>query len=347
MKDREEKGVMSNIQVSCDRGNCTVRLILPEGFEYYKKALAEDGGVFEENIIEDTNVTPCPEGYSYIVKNQKSIKEYLSEEAPDFLELLHLLLQCIIELGNVCKKYNISPCAMIYDYSAVFVSDSMREVKFLYMPGAEHVQKIMQCTELIKIIFLHIYDEISVEDYQTINDLLESNPEIKLADLMKTVNRVDEIVALYLEERKKSAKDKFRGWLQNKAVFEHKQKNRERLKAVKGKKQTKGVVEIIGERNLSGIHIQKSIFKDSEKIIRIGRDRKWSDIVVNDLTASRRHAELSFSSNRGLKVRDLSLNGTNVNGTKLRGYEKMYRLDSDVKILITEECEVLVRYKNA
>jgi pSer/pThr/pTyr-binding forkhead associated (FHA) protein len=110
------------------------------------------------------------------------------------------------------------------------------------------------------------------------------------------------------------------------------------------RKATEPVVQISGEGLLNGVSVTRQFINDKNNIIRIGRDEGWSDIVVKDMIASRKHAELCFDSSGKMIVSDMSLNGTKVNGIRLNHCNREYSGKQDVRIMITEQCGVLVKF---
>ena len=156
----------NGLRISCDRRSCAVSIILQDGFKLYKDAVREKVGFFEEEIIETSPVSSCPGGYMCIVKGKKSVKDYLCEEKKLEAEILQGLINSLIRLISVCKEKDVPLADMVFDYRAVFLEHSSYNVRFLYMPGASCFQKEEDCFELIKVVFLHIYETMSEEEYR-------------------------------------------------------------------------------------------------------------------------------------------------------------------------------------
>jgi len=346
-----------NLRVSYDRGTTVVRIASADGFEHYKNALKENHGFFEEGIIENALTYASADGYYCAVKGVKSIKDYLCGEKGAGIELPWLLIKSIRHLFDVCKKHGVSPEDIVFDYGAIFVNPYMSEMKFIYMPGSAELQAEREYLELIKVVVLHFYDTLGDEDYSAVCKAVEdglsektlSEEEIK----EKTLERLEELLVSHIETKKKSLGAKLKRWVEARLFEEKKsegetaQQSKEPEKEEKEHKNTKKYIEILGDRRLEGIYLSRNICDRDNNIIRIGRDKVWSDIVVEDMTASRKHAELCLESDGSIKIKDMSLNGIKVDGIRVKQKENIYGADKDIKILITEDCGVVVRYKNA
>ncbi len=347
----------NDIQISCDRDSYVVRLILPDGFRFYKESLHKHREFFEQSFIESTLACACPDGYYCTVKSRKSIKDCLCGNGYVDISLMHLVIKSLNCLLESCEKHKILPQNIIFDYSAVFINSAFSEIKFIYMPGAEYVGQLTDFKELIKIVFLHMYDKLSEEDYQKINALIGNiETSYNIESLGGIFKEIEEVIAPYIFNKKGLTKSKILKLLfddkgqKTKKSLRPQRKNKVLQKAIFKKdtaKPQKHYVEVLGGINLKGTYVKKEIINGKSSVIKIGRDGKWSDIIVNDITASRKHAELHIDHNKKMTVKDMSLNGTCVDGIRIKDRECAYNLDSDIKILITEECEVLVRYKNA
>lgn len=335
----------SGLRISCDRRSCTVSIILRDGFKLYKDAVREKVGFFEEGIIETSPVSSCPGGYMCIVKGKKSVKDYLCEEKKLEAEILQGLINSLIKLISVCKEKNVQLEDVVFDYRAVFLENNSYNMRFLYMPGASYFQKEESCFELIKVVFLHIYETMSEEEYREGESIIaykEANIETLHVFLEKMNTWISSCLAKKANRRTRIVKQ-IKGWVN---IFEKKPKNDTERENKKSFKNNKKIIEIFGEKKLEGVYYSKRCNGDKKDVIRIGRDKEWSDVTVNDMTASRRHAELVFNEEGNVTVRDMSRNGTQINGVLQKKNEKTYDIGNDIRILITESCGILVRYGN-
>lgn len=71
------------------------------------------------------------------------------------------------------------------------------------------------------------------------------------------------------------------------------------------------IVAFVLEKDGSKRNVFERNVENSELEIRVGRDPEWSDILIDSIFVSRRHAEI-FVTKDGFRVRDMSLNGTYV-----------------------------------
>ena len=346
------------IQISCDRGTCVIRIVSEDGFDLYKEALFKNRSFFEESIIENALAYAAADGYYCAVKGRKSIKDYLCGENTAGVELPWLLIRSLSILHDTCEKYGICFESIIFDYRAMYVNSYMTEMKFVYMPGAERIQeKRPSYPEVLKIVFLHVYNLLSDNDYLLVSSLIERELEKENSSLREKTRKavfgeIEKVLAPYIFSKKQTIGTKIKKWVEawlfsEKApVVSDELCSNESVIALKGG-ETKKYIEILGDKRLEGIYLSRNICGDENNIIRIGRDKVWSDIVVEDMTASRQHAEISLESEGRLKIRDMSRNGIKVDGVRVQQKERTYDTDQDIRILITEDCGVLVRYKNA
>lgn len=328
------------IYVSCDRKSTTVRLIVQDGFARYKKELKDNGAFFEESAIETASCSSCSNGYYYVVKGRNNLKEYLCEELDVKPELFIVLLKSVCEILDLCARYKIPPNLIIYDYRAVFVENNNTEIKFLSMPGAEDVQSLAPCVDLVKVFFLHLYEFFSADDYKKGEMFLETTDFTSIPDIKKLLSNMENMTVPYLSNKNNSLSNKIKQFINRKRAIN--QDNPE-SKIVTLSARTPAV-QICGEGILAGLSVTRQSLDEKNNIIRIGRDEGWSDIVVKDMTASRKHAELSFDSSGKMIVSDMSLNGTKVNGVQLKRCKHECSGKQDVRIMITEQCGVLVKF---
>ncbi len=328
------------IYVSCDRKSTTVRLVVQDGFAKYKKELKENGAFFEEGAIESASCSACSNGYCYVVKGRSNLKEYLCEEKEVKPELFIVLLKSVYSILDLCDRYNIPPNRIIYDYRAVFVENNNTEIKFLCMPGAEEAQNLTPCMELVRVFFLHLYEVITIDDYKKGETFFELADHNSVEDIKKLLLDMEKMMALYLCNKNNSLSKKIKQFMNKKTALNPDDAVSKRLK----RKATEPVVQISGEGLLNGVSVTRQFINDKNNIIRIGRDEGWSDIVVKDMIASRKHAELCFDSSGKMIVSDMSLNGTKVNGIRLNHCNREYSGKQDVRIMITEQCGVLVKF---
>ena len=250
---------------------------------------------------------------------------------------------------------------MIFDYSAVFTDKAFSEIKFVYMPGAWTAQKPGCCGELIKIVFLHMYGELPAEEYRLMGHAIDTLcVETEYDGLLCGIRNLRLRLQQYNLNKKTSFYNKLCELVKKTvaSVREGEADEKEDGKIVSRNKKcsdpgeslerclcTERYVELIGEEKLEGSYVRKNFKKERRVFIKIGRDKEWSDLVVNDIFASRRHAELQIDRDGYMSINDMSLNGVGISGDKKSPDNEISIINSDIKIFITENCRVLVRYK--
>ena len=341
------------IYVSSDRGLCAVKLILKDGFLLYKNAVKEKQPFFESGLLAAASYTSAPDGYFCTIKGGYSIKDHLgSGEVPDllafgrFTEAIGLLLE-------KCTEMSISIYDIIYDYGAVFTDKEFSDFKFIYMPGAGTAQGAQKCGELVKILFLHMYNVLSEEEYRVLGGIVEELSAAKTYEtVFRSLQRIRIFVMQYCQNKKENAAEKLRDWLRKYA--------RNNLFVSTGRKEPfkidkrhekyaaapiSGILIIQGRDRLSGIRLEKEIYKNKQTTIKIGRDREWADIYVEDIMASRHHAEICADTDAVIRIKDMSLNGTVVDETAIKNSEIKKTADTEIGLFITEGCALFIRYQ--
>lgn len=356
MQNGMEKSEKTALYISNDRGLCTAKLIRKDGFSLYKEALKEKQGFFESGFLASASFTAAPDGYCCAVKGGYSVKDYLgSGEEPD-LPALGRLAEALEALLHRCAEWNISPYDILYDYRAVFTDAGFLDFKFIYMPGAAASQSAASCGELIRILFLNLYDVLPEKEYQSLGDLVESLAGAKEPEeILRLLREIQQYRAQYGKNRRENAAEKLRGWIRRYAQNETHAGNAKRdgardaeRKDPPGKETlpaADGVLILQGERKLRDFYLEKTVSGGKGATVKIGRDRDWADICVEDMMVSRHHAEICAEAGDGIRIRDMSLNGTVADDVPFRNREIVKKADTDIKIYITEDCAVRVRYR--
>lgn len=343
------------LYVSSDRNICSVRLALKNGFSFYKEALKENQVFFETEILASVSVTAAPDGYCCIAKGRNSIKDCLSSGRDPDPPALCRLAEALRQLLEKCIQFHISMYDIIYDYGAVFTGENFENFKFIYMPGARFAQNEKNCGELVKILFLHMYNVLPEEEYRNISSLVDRLSLAKThEEIFRLLQNIEDHILQYCRVKKENVAERFRGWVRKYMQTEPRphgkkseigkevpQKNRcaEALPA--------GILSLQGEAKLSGFYMEKTIWEKESTVIKIGRDRKWADIYVEDIMVSRHHAEIFAGDGEKIRIKDMSLNGTFVGNDYLQKQETEKTADEEIQLFVTEDCVLFVKYKSA
>ena len=356
--DEEQKlpeSAAPSLYVSNDRGLCTVRLILKDGFSLYKEALREKQAFFESGLLAAASFTAAPDGYCCAVKGGYSIKDYLGSGGEPDLPALSRLSEALGLLLKKCTEMNISPYDIIYDYRAVFTNAAFSDFKFIYMPGAAFSQSTKGCGELIKILFLHMYNVLPEREYHDLGNLVEMLSEAEnQGRIIQVLQDIQLYTAQYSRNKKENAAEKLREWFKRYAQNDPRTNNTGKAEMKEEKRQGKhsgpiadGVLVIHGDIRLSGVYLEKTVYRNEDTVIKIGRDKKWSDVYVEDIMVSRHHAEICAGADKDVCIKDISLNGTVVDDISVRNNEIVKPADTDIKLFITEDCVLWVKYRTA
>lgn len=286
------------------------------------------------------------EGYSVYIRHKTSLKEYLSEAAPD-VELICLLLEALCELWQICEQNRVPFYHMLFDYDAVFISGFMEQLEFVYLPGALGLNnRSNSIADMLTIIQLHAESGSCEECRMLIKNALaviaqweesgDTFPTAKLKNLISEMQPVNFIQYVVTRVRTVLASPVLEKWhrflLLNTGVF---------ISAVCLLCFVRNpwvwplwlAAAIAGELWAAPSEMKKScvgwrvVLDDAslpvKEEITVGRDKVWADLHIDDACVSRRHAVL-FQKKRSLTVRDLfSANGTYVDGKRITAGEEV------------------------
>ncbi len=267
-------------------------------------------------------VTKDSEGYSFYIRRKISLKEYLKAECVD-KEMIYCVVYSLQKLWNISQTEKLSFYNFLFDYDAVFPSDSS-VMEFVYLPGAKLNKENNSVKDLLLFLLMHCSesDKINTEYLREIVGKIElwensggDFPEIAFdpaklkvkflqwKNMFLSTIGVFAIAALMMVTSQKVYVWPVWVTLSLILIFYTSPLNKRKV-----------CVERV-------CYLYKGPeFNNSE--LTVGRDIDWADFYIKNLFVSRRHAVLVHKGNN-LTVRDLfSVNGTFVDGNKIKPGEE-------------------------
>lgn len=346
-----------NVLIDNERGGCYFTVRTSESFENIRKDICDLENINSELLLLPSEISWGPgETYSFQIRHRRTLKDFLSNNDLTLINF-YIIIEKINELINFTNDNKIDIRKISFDYNGIFIGLKPEHVNFTYIPGNnDNFSKCYELITLLVLHINYMQGSQEEEIIKKLLEILDSSRDNENIDDF-SIHKLLECIKPYLPTSKKKITNVWIPFISfeifssvvlililcnfrynpinifisvisicliisiSLILIPKKLINNKSLPIPHNKDEL--IKDNYMNKQNSPVIIGINKFKDTvltlnKEIVNLGRDRTWSDLFIQNLNTTRKHAEIHEVEGKYF-LKDLSsLNGSFLNGRKLK-----------------------------